>query len=148
MDYDALRAALADGVPFNGFLGLEVAEIADGRAVVRLPDDERMRNHVGSQHAGGLFTAGEAASGGAFLGAFAERMADVTPLARSARIEYLKLANGAITATATLPGDKAELLATLDADGRVEFPIDVELTDESGAVVATLVVDWHLRRRG
>ena len=40
------------------------------------------------------------------MGAFAERMSEITPLARSAEIEYLKLATGAITATATLGGDR------------------------------------------
>ena len=35
------------------------------------------------------------------MGAFAERMGSITPLAKSARIDYLKLAKGPITATAT-----------------------------------------------
>ena len=53
MDYDALRAGMAAAVPFNNHLGLEVIELGPGSAVVRLPDDERLRNHVGSQHAVG-----------------------------------------------------------------------------------------------
>ena len=58
-------------------------------------------NHVQSQHAGALFTAGEAASGAAFISAFAERMGDITPLAEKAEIAYLKIARGDITATGT-----------------------------------------------
>ena len=42
--------------------------------MVSLPEADNLNNHVGSQHAGALFSAGEAASGGAFVGAFAERM--------------------------------------------------------------------------
>jgi hypothetical protein len=95
-----------------------------------------------------LFSAGEAASGGAFVAGFAERLGDVTPLARSADIRYLKLARGEITAAATL-GEPAEaLLSRLDADGRVEFPVVVELTDADGAKVAEMTVDWHVRRNG
>jgi acyl-coenzyme A thioesterase PaaI-like protein len=146
MDYEALRAGLAQAIPLNQHLGLEVIEVADGRGVVRLPDDERLRNHVGSQHAGGLFTAGEAASGGAFLGAFAEHMGGLTPLARSAQIEYLKLAKGPITATATLAGGAGPLLAELDETGRVGFPVEVSLKNEQGEEVARLTVEWHLRR--
>jgi acyl-coenzyme A thioesterase PaaI-like protein len=146
MDYEALRAGLAQAIPLNQHLGLEVVEIADGRGVVRLPDDERLRNHVDSQHAGGLFSAGEAASGGAFVGAFAEHMAGLTPLARSARIEYLKLAKGPITATATLAGGAGPLLAELEEAGRVQFPVDVSLKDEQGEEVARMTVDWHVRR--
>ena len=86
MDYQAMRDALGDSIPFNRHVGLVVCEIAPGRAVVRLPEDDRLHNHVGSQHAGALFSAGEAASGGAFLGAFAERLGEITPLAESAEI--------------------------------------------------------------
>jgi len=146
MDYEAVRAGLEQAIPFNGHLGLEVVDVAEGSGSVRLPDDERLRNHVGSQHAGGLFSAAEAASGAAFVGAFMERMGEITPLAKSAQISYLKLAKGPILATATLGEDKASLLERLDADGRVEFPVSVSLTDPDGTEVATVTVDWHVRR--
>ncbi|MDQ5834332.1 MAG: DUF4442 domain-containing protein [Actinomycetota bacterium] len=146
MDYDALRDGLAQAIPYNTHLELEFLELADGSGSVRLPDEEKLRNHVGSQHAGGLFSAGEAASGAAFVGAFAESMSDITPLARSAEIEYLKLAKGAITATATLGGDKDKLIEQLDDEGRVEFPVEVELTDEDGQAVAHMSVAWHVRK--
>ena len=145
MDYDALRAGLSEAIPFNRHLDLEVVEIADGRAVVRLPEAQHLSNHVGSQHAGALFSAAEAASGGAFVGAFAERMGGITPLAKSASIDYLKLAGGPITATASFSEPKDELLGRLDAEGRVEFPVAVELADESGTTVATMTVHWHVR---
>ena len=148
MDYEAVRAGLEQAIPFNGHLGLEVVDVGEGSGSVRLPDDERLRNHVGSQHAGGLFSAAEAASGAAFVGAFMERMGEITPLAKSAQISYLKLAKGPILATATLGEDKASLLVRLDADGRVEFPVSVSLTDPDGTEVATVTVDWHVRRNG
>ena len=132
MDYEAVRQGLEQAIPFNRHVGLDVAEVGDGRGVVRLPDDERLHNHVGSQHAGALFSAGEAASGAAFVGAFAERMGEITPLARTAEISYLKLARGPITATGTLGEGKPELLGRLDSDGKVEFPVEVEMTDADG----------------
>ena len=146
MDFEALRAALAQAIPFNSHLGLDVVEVGEGKGVVRLPDAENLRNHVGSQHAGGLFSAAEAVSGGAFAGAFAEHMGSITPLAKLARIDYLKLARGQITATATLSEAKEDLLSRLEADGRVEFPVQVELTDEQGTRVADVTVDWHVRK--
>jgi acyl-coenzyme A thioesterase PaaI-like protein len=145
-DFEAVRAGLQEAIPFNKHVGLEVVEIGEGRGVVRLPDGGHLHNHVGSQHAAGLFAAGEAASGGAFVGAFAEHMAGLTPLARSAEIDYLKLGKGPITATATLGEDVGSLLERLDSDGRVEFPVEVELADEQGQVVATMSVGWHVRR--
>ena len=146
MDYDAIREGLTAAIPYNAHLGLEVVEVGPGRGVVRLPDDERLRNHVGTQHAGGLFSAAEAASGAAFVGAFAEKLAGITPLARSASIQYVALARGPITATATLEEDASALLERLDAEGKVQFPVRVELADEHDAAVAEVTVDWHVRK--
>jgi acyl-coenzyme A thioesterase PaaI-like protein len=146
LDYEALRAGMDEAIPFNKYLGLTYSEIGPGRGVVTLPDQAELHNHVGSQHAGGLFTAGEAASGGAFMGAFADHMGSITPLAKSASIEYRKLARGPITATGTFEGDVTELVSKLDSDGKVVFPIGVEMTDGEGNVVAVMTVEWHVRR--
>lgn len=146
MDYEAIKGGLTAAIPYNAHLGLEVVDVGPGRGVVRLPDDERLLNHVGTQHAGGLFSAAEAASGAAFVGAFAEKLGEITPLARSASIQYVALARGPITATATLEEDAAALLERLDADGKVQFPVQVELTDEKDATVAEVTVDWHVRK--
>jgi acyl-coenzyme A thioesterase PaaI-like protein len=144
-DFDAIAKGMTQAVPFAGFLGLEITRVAEGEAVVILPERQDLTNHVGSQHAGALFTAAETASGAAFVGAFAERMGDVTPLARSADIAYEKIANGPIEASATLGMPKDEALATLDRDGKVEFPCEVALSDADGTRVATATVRWHVR---
>src|SRR4051794_41653042 len=146
MDFDAVAAGLNDAIPFNRHVGLVVEEVGPGRGVVTLPDGEHVHNHVGSQHAGALFAAGEAASGGAFLGAFAEHLGSLTPLARSASIDYRKIARGPITAVGSLSGDVDALLASIESDGRVQFPIEVEMTDAEGTIVATMTVHWHVRR--
>jgi len=146
LDFEAVAAGLNQAIPYNRFLGLVVEEVAPGRGVVTLPDEETLHNHVGSQHAGALFSAGEAASGGAFLGAFAEHLGSLTPLAKSASIEYRKIARGPITAVGSLSGDVDALLATIESDGRVEFPVEVEMSDAEGTVVATMTVHWHVRR--
>jgi acyl-coenzyme A thioesterase PaaI-like protein len=146
LDYEALRAGMEAAIPFNRHIGLAVSEIAEGRGVVVLPEDPQLHNHVGSQHAGALFSAGEAASGAAFAGTFAEHLGDITPLARDAEISYLKLARGSITATGTLGTAKAELLATLEAEGKVVFQVTVELANEDGQTVAQMTVTWHVRK--
>jgi len=147
-DFNLIAKGMTQAVPFAGHLKVEITEITAGEATVVLPDLPELKNHVGSQHAGALFTAAETASGAAFVGAFAERMGDVTPLARSAEIAYEKIANGEITAKATLGVDAAEALATLDAEGKVEFPCEVELSDGEGQRVATATVHWHVRLKG
>jgi acyl-coenzyme A thioesterase PaaI-like protein len=144
MDYEALKTGLRAAVPFVQLLELEYVDLGTGTATVRLPERAEMTNHVGSQHAGGLFTAAETASGAAFVGAFAERLGEITPLAKSASISYEKIAKGPIDATATLDDDG--LIDKLEADGKVEFQIGVVLTDSDGQRVASATVDWHVRK--
>ncbi len=144
-DFDAIAQGMTQAVPFAAFLGLEITSVAEGNAVVVLPERPELTNHVGSQHAGALFTAAEAASGAAFLGAFVERLAEITPLARGAEVSYEKIAKGPIEARAKLGVPAADALATLDAEGKVVFPCEVELVDGSGTEVATATVHWHVR---
>lgn len=145
VDYDAIAQGMTQAVPFAGHLGLEITKVAPGEAIVVLPEAQELKNHVGSQHAGALFTAAETASGAAFVGAFAERMGDVTPLARGAEISYEKIAKGPIEAHGKLGVPAEEALATLDAEGKVVFPCEIELTDADGQRVATATVQWHVR---
>ena len=147
-DYDAIAVGMIQAVPFAGHLNLEITSIGDGESVVVLPERPELTNHVGSQHAGALFTAAEAASGAAFVGAFAERLGDVVPLAKSAEIYYEKIANGPIEARGKLGVPPAEALSTLDDEGKVVFPCEIAMTDSDGNRVATARVDWHVRLKG
>jgi acyl-coenzyme A thioesterase PaaI-like protein len=146
IDYSAVAAGLNQAVPFNRHLGLQTTTVAADHGVVTLPSVEHLHNHVGSQHAGALFSAGEAASGAAFVGAFAEMLGDITPLAQSAEISYRKIARGEITATARFGADMDALRAELEREGRVRFPVGVDLTDAEGTTVAEMTVNWYVRR--
>lgn len=145
-DFDLIAKGMSQVVPFVGYLDLEIESLTAGEATVVLPDKGELKNHVGSQHAGALFTAAETASGAAFVGAFAERMGEVRPLARSAEISYEKVAQGEVRATARLGVPAAEALATLDSEGVVQFPCEIELRDSDGVTVATATVRWHVRK--
>lgn len=145
VDFDLIAKSMPAAVPYIGYMGIEVTAMEEGAATTLLPDRPELKNHVGSQHAGALFAAAETASGAAFVGAFAARMGDVTPLARSAEIAYLKVARGPIEAKAKLGTPAADALAALDADGRVDFSVEVEMTDAEGNAVATATVDWNVR---
>jgi acyl-coenzyme A thioesterase PaaI-like protein len=148
MELEPLRAGMEQAVPFNGHLGLEIVEVAVGRGVARLPDDQALRNHTGSQHASALFAVGQAASGAALAAVFVERIPRLELSPEGAEIAYKKIPRGAITATGVLGADPATLLAELDRDGRVAFGIDVSLTDGAGDVVAEMSVRWLVRQDG
>jgi len=133
-------------VPFVRLLELEYLDLGPGTATVRLPERPELENHVGTQHAGALFTVAETASGAAFIAGFVDRLAEITPLAKSASVDFQKLAKGPIDATARVEGLDG-LLATLEAEGKVEFPINVVMKDGEGQQVATATVDWHIRKK-
>lgn len=147
MNFDAMRATLNASVPFAHYTGVVVTALDAGRATATLPERSETLNHVGSQHAGALFTVAEAASGAAMVGAFGDLLATATPLVPDASIRYLKVARGAIVATAGLEGDLEALRSALADQGRVDFIVAVRLADVGGVEVATMTVQWSIRAR-
>ena len=150
-DFDAIAQGMTQAVPFAGHLGLEITSIGEGEAVVLLPERQELTNHVGSQHAGALFTVAETASGAAWsalcraMGDVAGRERGGTTRSRGRRDLLRKDRQGPIEATAKLGVAKDAALATLDAEGKVEFPCEVLMTDASGLQVASATIHWHVR---
>ena len=142
----AFAKEILANLPLNRHLGIAVEGASGESGTCRLPERDELKNHVGTQHAGALFTVGEAASGACVLGALGERIAAATPLAKKATIEYKKPASGPILATAKLVEPIASVLDRLESAGRTVFDVAVSLTDTSGLVVAEMNVSWHLRK--
>ena len=136
---------MAATVPMVRTLNLEFGETTAERAVVRLPDRPDFHNHVGGPHAGAMFTLAESASGAIVLSAFGDQLSRAVPLAVKAEIGYRKLAMGPVTATAELGRPVAEVVAELDAGERPEFPVNVTITREDGAVTGEMIIVWTLR---
>ncbi|MEF3117921.1 DUF4442 domain-containing protein [Streptomyces chrestomyceticus] len=136
---------MAATVPMARTLNLEFTETSPERAVVRLPDQADYHNHVGGPHAGAMFTLAESASGAIVLAAFGDQLSRAVPLAVRAEIGYKKLAMGPVTATAELGRPAAEIVAQLDAGERPEFPVNVAITREDGAVTGEMTIVWTLR---
>ena len=142
--------AVIKAVPFARTLNLIVIEVGtddDGvfRAVVELPDDPSFHNHVGGPHAGAQFALGETASGAIVLAAFAHQLTRAVPLAVRADIAYRKLAMGTIRASARLDRAVDEVVAELDAGGRPEFGVQVEISTLDATPTAQMTVIWTLR---
>ncbi|MDQ2727327.1 MAG: DUF4442 domain-containing protein [Actinomycetota bacterium] len=145
--FDELRDLYGHLVPFNTHLGIEVIDIGPGTAVTRLPDDPRLLNHVGTQHAAALFAVAEAASGAAVVGMFGDELRAATPLARKAEISYRRPAIGPITASASITEDVGAVVDKFKATGRASFDVAVQLTDENDKRVAEMAVAWLVRTR-
>lgn len=145
MDLAVVRQAFAQAVPLVGTMNLEFEELEYDRAVMKLPDDGRFHNHVGGPHAGAMFTLAESASGALVLANFGDRLDAVTPLAVEATIRYLKLAMGAVTATAVLDRSIDDIMAELAAGQRPEFSITVVISNGEGVATGEMVIRWTLK---
>lgn len=139
---------VAASVPMVRTLNLEFLESTADRAVVRMPDQPDFHNHVGGPHAGAMFTLAESASGAIVMAAFGDQLTRAVPLAVNAEIAYKKLAMGEVTATATLGRPVADVVAELDAGGRPEFPVAIDIRRADGAVTGEMTVLWTLRPNG
>ncbi|MCC7599857.1 YiiD C-terminal domain-containing protein [Janthinobacterium sp. FW305-129] len=147
MVYDRIKQQMMDTLPFVRLLGISIDEIGAGTAKVSLPDDPKLHNHLGTQHAGALFTLAETASGAAMAGGFAELILGLRPVAKESRIQYQKVARGATRAEGRVPGDLAALKAQLAQDGKVAFPVAVDIFDAEGTLAAQVTVDWYLSQK-
>ncbi len=147
-DFEAIKQGLSQSVPLVRTLGLEYLELSAERALLRLPDNPDLHNHVGGPHAGAMFTLAESATGAVVIGSFADLIGQYVPLAAGAQIRYRALAMGPVTAEATLSRDAAEVRAELASAGKVRFDVDVVIRDEAGTTTGEMTVSWALRPNG
>ncbi|MDX1511500.1 MAG: DUF4442 domain-containing protein [Nitriliruptorales bacterium] len=148
VDWDAMRAGMDTIVPFIPVVGIRCTEMSVGRAVCVLPDRTEVHNHIGSLHAGAMFTAGESAAGMAFTGAFVDQLDRIHPLAAGAQIRYVAVARGDLTVEATLRDDVGDIRERFARDGKVTFVVDVDMRDPDGKLCVEMSVDWHVRSSG
>jgi acyl-coenzyme A thioesterase PaaI-like protein len=138
-------ATMRQTVPWVRTVGISFDEVTPERAVLRLPDDPGLRNHVDGPHAAMIFGVGETATGAVTLAAFASVMERVTPLPVRSEIAYQRIARGPLTAVAVLARPAAEVLAELESGTRPEFGVDVTITDGEGRETTRMTVVWTLR---
>ncbi|UNX53583.1 DUF4442 domain-containing protein [Georgenia sp. TF02-10] len=141
-----IAEALGSRVPFADHVGIVFTNTSTDHAEAVLRDSPETRNHVGSQHAGALFTLGEAASGAAVIGIFGTELSGLRPLTTDARINYRALARGVIRADARLAQPSGEVRDGLASEGRAAFEVSVVMTDAHGVTVAEMTVTWLVSR--
>ncbi|AYE86217.1 MAG: DUF4442 domain-containing protein [Sulfitobacter sp.] len=142
--YDMIKAHLDTAVPFAAHVGVKLLKIGDGTASAELVQRHETSNHIGTQHAGAMFTLGEAASGAAMAGAIAPVIMDMRPVAAMGQITFKKIAEGTLTAHAETSRPGAELLTALQEDGKVAFDVAVDIQNEAGETVVEMQVNWHV----
>ncbi|WP_420013303.1 DUF4442 domain-containing protein [Tateyamaria sp.] len=144
--YEMIRAQLSQAVPFANYVGVEVVEVGEGFGITALDQRDETSNHIKSQHAGAMFTLGEAASGAALAGAFGPMIFQARPVASGAQISYVKIAKGRLEAHASTERPAAELVKEFEDVGKVAFDINVDIRDTEADTVVTMIVGWHVRK--
>jgi len=139
-----LRQMLTQIVPFIQTVGLTIDEIGLGTAVATLPARHEVNNHLGTAHAGAVYTLGESASGGAVLSVFADLLPGVFIALKTSQVRHTKALPGDVVATAALDGDASAIRATFDETGKVDFDVHVNLTVD-GQSTADVTYTWAVR---
>ena len=144
MEPTQVRQMLTAMVPFIRTVGLEVGEVERGRATAILPSRREVRNHLGTAHAGAIYTLGESASGAVVLSLFGELLPGAFIALKAAQVTHLKAMAGDARAVATLAGAPDAVRATYDGSGKVDFDVHVAV-DVDGVPTAEITYTWAVR---
>ena len=130
-------------VPMVGAAGLRFDEISNTRVVVTLRNRRKVQNHIKGLHAAAMALLAETATG------FCVGMNvpdDKLPLIKTLKVDYLKRAQGDMTAVAQLRPEQIHQIQTLD---KGEVTVPVSITDESGAdpIQCEMVWAWVPKKR-
>lgn len=132
-------------IPILGAMGLEVLEVSPHSAAARIPAEPNA-NHFGAMYAGCLFTVAEVLGG--LMAGFME-VPGALPLVKRLEIDFTRPAMTAVTARTTLSEDEFDRVqAEALADGKSNYELVCEVTDEAGTVVARTHGYYQMRVMG
>jgi thioesterase domain-containing protein len=141
---EQLTAGVRAMIPIFEAMEVTVVEAGRGRAAATIPPAPNV-NHFGAMYAGSLFTVGEMLGG--VLGFNTFDLDGFIPLVKSLEIKFLKPATSTVTARTTLSEDEiARVEAEARENGKAEFVLTAELTDEAGTVVSVTEGVYQVRK--
>jgi thioesterase domain-containing protein len=133
MDPQQATSAVHAAVPALARAGLRVEALEADCVELRMPL-EGNTNHLGTMYAGALFAVAELPGGLLPMVALQGRC---LPVVTEVAIRFLRPAPGPVRVRACVPRQRWDELAALAGrEGRAEFALDLEVTDEAGQVVA------------
>jgi acyl-coenzyme A thioesterase PaaI-like protein len=147
-DFAWLAARMENDMPFPSLIGVQVKELSRGHAVLELPDDPKVHNHVGGAHAGALFGLGESAAALAVITTFADLLADHVPLVKGAEIAYASLLKGPAYAESSFTADEVGARESLKVRGRATFPVEIVFRDSGGNETARMTAQMAMKKVG
>lgn len=130
-------------VPYNRFLGIKPS--ARAGYILELADKDYLLNHLGTMHAGALYSLAEATSGEFLLRQFRNSQPDIIPVVRKADIKYSRPGESVVYSTAVFAENSAEeVYAGLKERGKAIVKVKVELYNETDEKIAISTIHWFL----
>lgn len=131
---------MIENIEFVKHLGIK----QEGNSLTLEPKEE-LRNHLGSIHAGALFTLAESQSGLTLIEQFGK--ANVKALLRSSNIKYKAEAKSQLTATGYIKAKDIEKFnKQLNKKARALIDVAVEILDTEQKSVLTATFSWFIQR--
>ena len=139
----ALSRLFNGAVRFAGTAGIRIRQADFDRAEMRLDNRKKVRNHIGGVHAAATALLGESVTGLVFGLNVPD---DKLPLLKAMEVNYVRRANGGLTAVARL---SEEQIAQIRSAERGEVEVAVRITDDDGEqpVEARYLWAWVPRKR-
>jgi thioesterase domain-containing protein len=143
--YKTLAAYLESAIPIVSKMGLTVVSMKERYVKLLMPISNNI-NHVGTMYAGSLFTLGEIMGGAIFVASM--DMSKYYPLVKDVQIRYRRPAMTDITTEISLSVDRlTSIISALEARGKSDVPLELELLDSGGEVVAVMTGTWQVRKK-
>lgn len=144
-DPQAVSNILEEMVPFIKKVGIKVKHIAPREATCTLPADPSNMNHIGTFHAGAIFTLAETAGGAIMIASF--DMTKYRLVIRSAEINYKKPSSTELSCSISMPeAEVSRVLAEVDTKGKIDLPVKMALTDSAGTVIAEVTAIYNIKK--
>ncbi len=132
-------------LPFNKLIGLSNSN--DDGYILKLNEDIKYTNHIGTVHASALYALAEGTCGEFLLTNFPEYKEVLVPVVRKAALKYNKPAIGRISSTAIITDDtKENIKEQLSSRNRAIIKIKVDLVDTNKVNVMTADFEWYVSR--
>jgi len=145
---ESIRDFFKNNIPFTQKVGIEVVDIDQGLAKLRMPFVKYNQNHVGTVHAGAEFTLAESASGAAAIATFSDILTSSIFLVSAASIKFKSLGEGDLEAVAKIPREIQDKVRgeLKQKDDKTHFTIPVTVYIEgSNRVVAEVELQWYMK---
>ena len=145
MPIELVRQLTEEQIAFVQRSGLKAEVLEVGHVRLRMPLAGN-QNHIGSMYAGAIFTLAEIPGGALFLTSFdAQRF---YPIIKEMNLRFRRPATGDIRVEANLAAEEIQQLQKQATElGKAEYVLQLQLTDESGEVVAESRGLYQLRAR-